>query len=79
MIAVIDVSKLLAMRVLFCRTTTLAAKLGMGTWTPSRMNGLNWANPNYWVAYRWIPAECIEFCISMKSLRRACEEQNIGK
>lgn len=37
-IAVIDVSKLVAMRGLFCRTTTLADKLGMGAWTPSQMS-----------------------------------------
>lgn len=81
-IAVIDVSKLLAMRVLFCRTTTLADKLGMGTWTPSRTNLpnlLNWANPNYWVVYRWIPAECIKTYISVEHLQRACKEHNIGK
>ncbi|OKO96498.1 hypothetical protein PENSUB_10673 [Penicillium subrubescens] len=51
----------------------------MGTWTPYRMNGLNWPNSNYWVAYRWIPAECIEFCISMESLQRACKEKNLNE
>jgi hypothetical protein len=50
MIAVIDVPKDLALRVLFFRMTTLADKLGMGTWTQSQTNALNWANPNYWVA-----------------------------
>lgn len=78
-IAVIDVSKLLAMRVLFSRTTALAKKLGVESWTPFRKKGLNWVNTNYWVAYRWVPAECIELCISVKSLRSACKEHEIGK
>ncbi|GLA78630.1 hypothetical protein AtubIFM55763_011644 [Aspergillus tubingensis] len=79
MIAVIDVSKLLAMRVLFSRTTTLCTKLGIDAWAPSRSNGLSWVNPNYWVAYRWVPAECIEFCVSVEFLRSACKEHSIGE
>ncbi|KAJ5640316.1 uncharacterized protein N7484_008178 [Penicillium longicatenatum] len=79
MIAVIGVSKLLAMRVLFTRTTTLCDKLGLEAWSPSRDNGLSWVNRNYWVAYRWVPAECIEFCISVAFLRSACKEHGIGK
>jgi hypothetical protein len=79
MIAVIDVSKLLAMRVLFSRTTTLCDKLGVEAWSRSRSNGLSWVIRNYWVAYRWVPAECIEFRISVASLRSACKEHGIGK
>jgi hypothetical protein len=78
MIAVVNVSKLLAMRVLFNRTITLAKKLDIETWAPSRPRGLSWVNPNYWVAYRWVPAECIEFCMSVASLRSACKKQKIG-
>jgi hypothetical protein len=78
-IAVIDVSKLLAMRVLFSRTTTLCDKLGIEAWSRSRSNGLSWVNRNYSVAYRWVPAECIEFRISVASLRSACKEHGIGK
>lgn len=77
-IAVIDVSKLLAMRVLFSRTTTLAERLGVESWARSRNKGLKWINPNYWVAYRWVPAECID-CISVESLESACNEHGIGK
>lgn len=79
MIAVINVSKLIAMRVLFGRTTTLTDKLGMNAWAPSRTKGLSWVNSNYWVAYRWVPAECIEFCMSVESLRSACKEHSIGE
>lgn len=79
MIAVINVSKLLAMRVLFSRTTTLAKKLNVEAWAPSQEWGVEWINPNYWVAYRWVPAECIEFCISVEFLRSACKEHSIGK
>ncbi|KAJ5763237.1 hypothetical protein N7533_001918 [Penicillium manginii] len=79
MIAVINVQKLLAMKVLFNRTTTLAERLGMKTWTPSQPRGIRWANPNYWVAYRWVPAECIQSYISVASLRDACIKYEIGK
>lgn len=78
-IAVINVSKLLATRVLFSRATTLARKLDMEVWASSRREGLNWANPNYRVAYRWVPVECIEFYISISFLRSACNEHDIGK
>ncbi|KAL6237466.1 hypothetical protein BDW75DRAFT_228657 [Aspergillus navahoensis] len=66
MIAVINVSKLLAMQVLFDRTTTLAEKLGMRLWDRQWRTGLQYANFNYWVAYRWIPAECIECYIDRR-------------
>lgn len=78
-IAVINVSKLLAMRVLFNRTTTLCDKLGIEAWSPVRQNGLSWVNRSYWVAYRWVPAECIEFYISIAALKKACNQQVIGK
>jgi hypothetical protein len=79
MIAVINVKKLLAMKVLFNRTTTLAEKLDIKTWAPSRPRGISWVNPNYWVAYRWVPAECIESYISVASLRSACTKHEIGE
>lgn len=79
MIAVINVKKLLVMKVLFNRTTTLAKRLGMKTWAPSQPRGIKWANPNYWVAYRWIPADCIQSYVSVESLRRACIGHEIGK
>ncbi|PYI19099.1 hypothetical protein BO99DRAFT_146368 [Aspergillus violaceofuscus CBS 115571] len=79
MIAVINVSKLLAMQVLFNRTTTLAEKLGMNLWNRHRATGLQYANPNYWVAYRWIPAECIECYVSEIVLRKACDSRGIDE
>jgi hypothetical protein len=78
-IAVINVKKLLAMKVLFNRTTTLAERLDVETWAPSRPRGVNYANSNYWVAYRWVPAECIQSYISVASLRNACIKHEIGE
>lgn len=72
-IVVINVSKLLATRVLFSRATTLAQKLDIEVWAPSRLKGLYWANANYWVAYRWIPAESTEFYISVSFLRNTLQ------
>ncbi|OJJ53533.1 hypothetical protein ASPSYDRAFT_94733 [Aspergillus sydowii CBS 593.65] len=79
MIAVINVSKLLRMGVLFNRTTTLAKSLDMALRTARQPGGVQYANPNYWVAYRWVPAECIEFYISLSFLRKACEIRGIGE
>ncbi|PYH78428.1 hypothetical protein BO82DRAFT_156603 [Aspergillus uvarum CBS 121591] len=76
-IAVINMSKLLAFKVLFNRTTTLAKECRVGLWAENRDTGLQWANNNYWVAYRWIPVECIEFFISVATLERVCESHNI--
>jgi hypothetical protein len=77
-IAVISVSKLMRMGVLFNRTTTLARSLDMDLRTAHQPTGLQYANSNYWVAYRWIPAECIEFYISVPFLRNACDIRGIG-
>jgi hypothetical protein len=77
-IAVISVSKFLAMGVLFNRTTTLAESLDMDLRTQHRPTELQFANKNYWVACRWIPAECIEFYISISSLRKACKHHSFG-
>lgn len=78
MIAVISVSKLLAMGVLFNRTTALANSLGMDLRKGHRPPGLQYANSNYWVSYRWIPAECIECYISENFLQKACDSHGIG-
>jgi len=76
-IAVINSSKLIRMGVLFNRTTTLASHLGLSPrkTDPKR---LSYANENYWVAYRWIPAECIERYLTISDLRKICEERGIG-
>ncbi|OJD23731.1 hypothetical protein ACJ73_04917 [Blastomyces percursus] len=79
MIAVINTSRLLAMGVLFNRTTTFAEKFGMELWKVDLPTGLQYANYNYWVAYRWIPAECIECYISGSCLREACDRLGIAK
>lgn len=71
-IAVISVPKLLAMDVLFNRTTTLADSLKM------EPRALRYANENYWVAYRWIPYECIESYISKNSLEMAWKNHSNG-
>lgn len=77
-IAVISVSKLLAMGVLFNRTTALANSLGMDLRTGRRPLGLEYANSNFWVAYRWVPAECTECYISENFLQKACDSHGIG-
>lgn len=76
-VAVISVSKLLAMGVLFNRTTTLAESLGIALKRKNRPDGLQYANQNYWVAYRWIPAECIEFYTSISDLRTICKHHGV--
>lgn len=77
-IAVINSSKLIKMGVLFNRTTTLAGHLGLSLRRKANPNGLSYANENYWVAYRWIPAECIERYLTISALRTACEERGFG-
>ncbi|OJD16003.1 hypothetical protein AJ78_03795 [Emergomyces pasteurianus Ep9510] len=77
-IAVMDVSKLIAAGVLINRTTTLAMDLGVQLRSSSNPEGLPFANPNYWVAYRWVPAECIAFCTSTSNMRDVCKQNNIG-
>jgi hypothetical protein len=77
-VAVINVSKLLALDVAFNRTTTLNESLHADSATGNISNGLQFANSNDWVAYRWIPAECIERYTSIHSLRRACKFRGIG-
>ena len=63
-IAVINTSKLLRMRVLFDRTTTLASHASMAR--------PEFAHTNFWVAYRWIPAECIECFVTLKGFDKMC-------
>jgi hypothetical protein len=47
--------------------------------TGCQPTGLQFVNPNYWVAYRWIPAECIELYISEPFLQEACDSRGIGE
>lgn len=63
-IAVINPSKLRRMRVLFERTTTLAENLGIPR--------PEYATENFWIAYRWIPAECIECFLTLKGFHEIC-------
>ncbi|KAK2740399.1 hypothetical protein FQN57_006139 [Myotisia sp. PD_48] len=81
-IAVINVRKLLSARVLFNRTRTVARSLNLkpcikdGRVQPNE--GIEYISPNYWVAYRWIPAECIECSTTIGLLKQACKERGIG-
>lgn len=54
MISVISASKHLAMGVLFNWSTALANSLDMGLRTGRRPLGLEYANFDYWVSYRWV-------------------------
>jgi hypothetical protein len=76
MIAVTNASKLLAMGILFNRTIALAKSLGMNLRTECQPTGLQFTNPNYWVA---VPAECIELYTSQPFLRKACDSRGIGE
>ncbi|TWU70403.1 hypothetical protein ED733_000273 [Metarhizium rileyi] len=54
------------MRVLFECTTTLAENLGIPR--------PEYATENFWIAYRWIPAECIECFLTLKGFHEICEK-----
>lgn len=79
MIVIINVSRLLVMGVLFNRTTTFAEKFDMKLWKEHLLSGLQFANYNYWVVYRWISAEYIECYISESCLREACDSLDIDE
>lgn len=78
MVAIVNTSKLLEMGVLCNRTTTLALRLSMPLWKADPNKGLSYANENFWVAYRWIPEECMEYYISSAYFLRFCHQQGIG-
>lgn len=63
-IAVINPSKLQMMRVLFERTTSLARQLGIPR--------PEYATDNFWIAYRWIPAQCIECYLTLAGFHEIC-------
>jgi hypothetical protein len=77
-IAVLDVSRLIRMGVLSNHMIALAHSLGVQLRTKSHRDGLHFANPNYWVAYRWIPAECIERYILISAMRKIYKYKGIG-
>ncbi|KAH9889693.1 hypothetical protein F4778DRAFT_386864 [Xylariomycetidae sp. FL2044] len=70
-VAVISTTFLIRMGVLFNRTTTLAKKF-------PRERRPQFACDNYWVAYRWIPAQCIVRYISLEDLRGICDKKGMG-
>ncbi|KAK4074646.1 hypothetical protein Purlil1_12902 [Purpureocillium lilacinum] len=70
-IAVISTTKLQKMGVLFNRTTTLARKLNI----PRPM----YATSNFWISYRWIPAECIECYLTVEGFHAICGPSNYDK
>jgi hypothetical protein len=71
-VAVIDASKLIQLGVLFNRTTTLADHLGRENYGE---DGLQYAHRDYWVAYRWVPAESILRYISLTQLQHLRKTQ----
>lgn len=74
-IAVISASKLQRMGVLFNRTTTLARHLEIPI---TRSERVEYVHENYWVAYRWIPVECIERYLTLSDLIEICARRGIG-
>lgn len=78
-IAIINTTKLKQMGVLFQRTTTLATRWEISLWNQANPGGLQYANDNYWVAYRWIPSQCIEGYTTPSDLQQYCRAKGIRK
>lgn len=76
-ILVISRIKLKTMGVHFQRSTDLVHEFGMETYCSKRPNGVRYATESHWMAYRWIPAECIVAEISVECFEAFCAARGV--
>lgn len=76
-IAFINVKKLELMGVLHGQARAWAMKAGADSYSSKNQDGIHYLGPTYWLAYSWIPSQCIDNVWSLDDFRQVCSESRI--
>ncbi len=76
-IAFINVKKLELMGVLHGQARFWAMKVGAESYSAKNQYGVHYLGPTHWLAYGWIPSQCIDDVWSLNDFRQVCSESGI--
>jgi hypothetical protein len=76
-IAFINVKKLELMGVLHGQARVWAMKAGAESYSAKNQDGVHYLGPTHWLAYGWIPSQCIDNVWSLDDFGQACSESGI--
>ncbi|KAL8634948.1 MAG: hypothetical protein Q9226_009408 [Calogaya cf. arnoldii] len=76
-IALISTAKLERLKILVNRSDLLVQKAGGSLCSYRNPDGVKFAWPSHYLAYGWIPKQCIVKIFTLPEFRDSCEERNI--
>ena len=68
-VAFVNVEKLKRMGVIFQRSDLLALQANIAVYSTSNQQGVKYTSVDHWLAFSWIPPQCIERIVSLRSFR----------
>ena len=68
-VAFVNVEKLNRMGVIFQRSDLLALQANIAVYSTSNQQGVKYTSVDHWLAFSWIPPQCIERIVSLRSFR----------
>ena len=77
-VAFINVKKLECMGVFFQRSNNLAYQANIARW-PWEKDGVKYTSPTHWLAYAWIPRQCIDQVWTYPEFAKRCANRGIRK
>ena len=78
-IAFINVKKLELTGVVHGLGSSWAMKAGAELYSAKNRDGIHYLGPTHWLAYGWIPVQCIDDIWSLSDFRQVCNEPGISE
>jgi hypothetical protein len=72
MVALVSKEKLDYMEIICATSRSLVENVGVTCWSPTNQDGVCYASNEHFMAYGWIPLQCIEEVISLTRFERIC-------
>lgn len=76
-VAFIDTVRLNRLAILYERSDKLADRANIPRYSWTDETGVRFTWPGHWLAYAWIPAECIVSVVTLQRFRELCREHGV--
>jgi hypothetical protein len=76
-IAIVSVPKMERLNILLARSDELVRQAGGNTYSGKHRDGVEYAWPEHYLVYGWIPAQCVIETFTIQDFRQLCKERDI--
>jgi hypothetical protein len=76
-IAIVSVPKMERLNILWARSDELVRQAGGNTYSGKHRDGVEYAWPEHYLVYGWIPAQCVIETFTIQDFRQLCKERDI--